>query len=797
MAQRTRQRNKLSKVPVGKKFSNSLRMLATIIGILLIAIIFLMRWNFNSVIINGWKVQVRSGPEVVDEILTFPLIYVFIGVIVLVIIFFWCNQTLRQGWSNFKKNKRYSRIFLIAFFIFILTIFPFSIHQKSLSVDQSLVVLLYIGTLGVLLLFYGIYFSSNWLTSLLSRIYHFLINLPIGYFLLICAVFVLMLTNCFSWLSFQHKPHIDDTIAQLFQARIFAQGKLYVSAPMLPEFFDRNHMIIGNGRWYSQYPPCHPAILALGVLTGAPWLINPLLGVIAVIVFYFLGKELFDEKTGRIAAILGTLSPFLLFMSSEYMNHASALLLLSCFILFFFRMVRNQSFWSALLAGSFLGLAVNVRPLTALAIATPLIIYSLYLIRRNFGTYLSRFSLLTISAVIFVGILLYYNYLTNGNPLTFGYTARWGSDHGLGFGHSGWGPAHTPLRGLLSTWEDLNALNRFLFEWPIPSLFFIALLFAASQANLKDYLLLSIITTPVIAYFFYWFHGILFGPRWEYETLGALVILTARGIQIFPDFIQNQLRLDIPREKIISGLKKFIFLCFLFTFLIATPSLVRNYRKAFGTTRAPIVERAKKLHLKNAIVVIPKLIYASAFLGNNLDLNGDVVYARDLSHLNSLLRIPYPNRLFYYFIKDSFYEIDVPPFTQSPIYEVLIEQSKFTHQLTEVEYKTIFWPVTTGWDEFRPLLLKPDINIIPLRKFYINIYGEKYTLDDQLPALCFWIYKDRNDHIQIFSFMDEAQSFIAGNYKFTLKYTTPDKLGAIYEIDLTRGDEEIINPNDQ
>jgi hypothetical protein len=788
------QKNKQKK-PLNDKLKTShkiLRFLATILGIFLLGLIFLARWMIGAVIISDWKIRIRSGPEIIDEIVLFPLIYLLGGIVVIAIIFFWRNRTLRQGWSNLKDNKQSIRNFLIAFSLFALTIIPFSIPQESLSVDQGLVTYLLIGTIGVLLLFYGIYDSTDWLTSFVSRIYHFLVELKPVYFLLICFGVVLILTNIFSWLCFQHKPHIDDTIAQLFNARIFAHGKLYASAPSFPEFFDRNHMIIDSGKWYSQYPPFHPALLAFGVLVGTPWLINPMLGALVVIVFYYLGKELFDEKTGRISAILGTLSPFLLFMSSEYMNHASALLLLSCFILFFFRMIRKHSFASALLAGIFLGLAVNIRPLTALAISTPLIIYSFYLFARKPRTYLPRLSLMTIASVILVGFLLYYNYLTNGNPLTFGYTARWGSDHGLGFGHSGWGPAHTPLRGLLSTWEDINALNRFLFEWPIPSLFFVALLFASRQTNLKDYLLLSIITTPVIAYFFYWYHGILFGPRWEYETLGALVLLSARGIQGFPDFIQNQLKLSIPREKIIYGLKKFLLLCLFFSLIISIPTLARYYNKGFLTTRVPVIDTVKKLKIKNAVVAVPKVFYASVFNGNQIDLKSEVVYIRDLPPLKPILRTIYPDRTFFRAMRDSFYEISVPPYPESPLYEALKTQSEFTKQLTEFKYQTIFWPLTKGWEEFRPLMLDSSIKIVSLREFYIDIYGKKHKLDDYLPALCFWIFDDRNDHLQIFSFMDDAQSYIAAGYKFTLKYITPDKLGGIYEIDRVKGDEEIV-----
>ncbi len=772
-------------------------LISTFIGLLLLIITIPMRWLPNNILVNEWRILIRSGIETTDEIFSLPIVYILIPALLLMIILIWKNRTLNYAWTNLKTNKKGLYNLLFAAGIFGLTIFPFSLSKEIINIDQSYSIYLIIGTYGVLLLSYGIYPFTKCLIRIINTVYQFLMRLSIGYFLLICAGFVFLFANLISFIAFQHKPHLDDTIAQLFHARIFAQGKLYWSAPSFPEFFDRGHIVLDNGRWYSQYPPSHPAILTLGVLIGMPWIINPLLGALAVIIFYFLGKELFDKKTGRIAALLGTLSPFLLFMSSEYMNHASALLFLSCFILFFFQMLRKHSFLSALLAGSFLGLAVNVRPLSALAISTPLIIYSLFLVFRNFKQYFSRLILLGLGTAFFIGILLYYNYLTNGDPFTFGYIARWGSDHGLGFGRSGWGPIHTPLRALLSTSEDLNALNRFLFEWPIPSLIFIALLFGSGQVKRKEYLLLTIIFAPVVAYFFYWYHGILFGPRWEYETLGALVVLSSYGILILPDFIINKLNIPTTRERITYGMKTILIICFTSMVLIAIPTLTRYYATGFKSTRFPTIEQANKLKLKNAVVVTPKLIYASAFGGNQLDLKGDVVYVRDLPPLLPLLRNSYPDRNFYRALADTIFEIEVPNYKDSPLYEALQANSEFTNRLINKKYQTLLWPATNGWEQFRSIFADTTINIIPLRQFYIDIYAKKYTLDELLPALVFWIFNDRNDHIQIFAFMDDAQSFIAADYKFTLKYVTPNELGAVYEIDKVTGEENIIHEDNQ
>ena len=73
----------------------------------------------------------------------------------------------------------------------------------------------------------------------------------------------------------------------------------------------------------------------LGEVVGAPWVINPLLGALAVVVVFYLGKTIYDERTARIAALLASVSPFLIFMSSEFYNHATSLLFSTLFVWFF------------------------------------------------------------------------------------------------------------------------------------------------------------------------------------------------------------------------------------------------------------------------------------------------------------------------------------------------------------------------------------------------------------------------------------------------------------------------------
>src|SRR5262245_13707109 len=68
-----------------------------------------------------------------------------------------------------------------------------------------------------------------------------------------------------------------DGVSYLFQAKLFAQGRLYAPAPPENGFSPSPHINIDNGKWYSIYPFGHALILTPGVWLGIPLLIPSLL----------------------------------------------------------------------------------------------------------------------------------------------------------------------------------------------------------------------------------------------------------------------------------------------------------------------------------------------------------------------------------------------------------------------------------------------------------------------------------------------------------------------------------------
>ncbi len=370
------------------------------------------------------------------------------------------------------------------------------------------------------------------------------INIP--WPVIACALFVFVFTNLFSFFIFNHTPRVHDEIDNIFQAKIFKSGRLFVPSPCAKEFFDFPHMI-NNGRWYSQYTPGYPSLLLLGVLIQAPWLVNPLLAALSIILFYFLGKEIFNSKVGILAAVLGAVSIWFLVMSSTMMSHTSSLFFTSFFLLFVFRSLKKPSATNGLFAGLGLGMAFLIRPYNALLLSFPFLLYYALKLIREPKKRLKNATAFILITLAFLSVLLIYNQMTNGHPLRMGYLVSYGKEHGLGFGRTGYTDIpHTPYLGALRISESLGALNKYLFGWPLSS--FLALLPLLWIAKLskenrkKDMLLLAGFFSMAVGLSFYWGIHVFIGPRMFFEVTVIFLLLSAHGITELPALLSRKFK---------------------------------------------------------------------------------------------------------------------------------------------------------------------------------------------------------------------------------------------------------------
>ncbi|MDQ1326771.1 MAG: 2 protein [Candidatus Poribacteria bacterium] len=626
----------------------SLRLLFFFIGLLLFVLVLPHTdpWHPTNIETSGSIFQnVTVKFPIIHRSTTLSGGYVFLFALFLLILLAIASSSARKNIINLIRSPRQLVSIIIPLALFVFTLYP--------TIDGlPIVIYLTLSGIGLLFMLFGLYPILAWLVRKIpqvsviwKKICNAFYNLRPSYFMILAFAIPFIITNICSYFIFGHVPHVQDNIDQVFHAKIFLNGHLTVLSHQYKEFFDFTHNI-NNGKWYSEYPPGHTFILMLGLLVGAPWIINPLLGSLSIVLFYLIGREIFDEKIGRLSALLGILSPFIIFMSSEFFSHATALFCISLFALFFVKTVNSKfKFYYPLIAGVSLGVCLNARPFTAIGIVIPYIIYASYLLIRHTKIYLSRFTIMIVSFALFVGILLGFNYLTNGNPFLFAYEVLHGKQHNPGFGHSAWGPPHTPLKGLIQDLNDLNALNKYLFEWCIPSTFFVLLFFMGKRQNKWDYLLISSVFSLPFVYFFYWYQGWCFGPRFAYESTLPLILLTARGIIHTPEIMQDRFNCkNVSMQRLYVNLT--IIFCVIIAMSVNVPVLVKQYSNSSWGVNTDVQRAVRREKISNAVVFVGSY-YGSVLAENSPLLDSSIIYVRDLGVKNKQMMKYYPDRRYY------------------------------------------------------------------------------------------------------------------------------------------------------
>lgn len=381
-------------------------------------------------------------------------------------------------------------------------------------------------------------------------------------------------------LVFDARPLLVDEIFQVWQARIFGQGRVTTAVAAHPEFFSGMHLVEANGRAFSHFPPGHSAMLMIGELLGAPWIIVPIAGGVTVAAFGIYLRSVEPRPTVRLGAlVLFALAPLVAFMSATYMNHATALMWLMIAVAALARVVKDDAPHpvAALICGLGLGIAATIRPIDAVSFALPAGGWLLVRAIRNPRRWIEA-GLAGVGVALPLAALSWFNARTTGDPLLLGYEMLWGKEHGLGFRSSPWGAAHSPTRGLELINLYFLRLQTYLFEWPIPSLLpAVGALALAPRLDRHDRYLLGSGALLVTMYFAFWHDGFYLGPRYMYPLAPLLSLWTAR----FPAFIHERLGDGFPLRTTVYSLAA--------AAAIATVSLVpqraRQYAAGLTTMR--------------------------------------------------------------------------------------------------------------------------------------------------------------------------------------------------------------------
>lgn len=457
----------------------------------------------------------------------------------------------------------------------------------------------------------------------LNAVREWLVSRKPVWIVLAASIWLLAITITVSWNIFGAIPHVGDSVCQIFVAKTFLHGQLWAQPPPLelkPFFFET--FLEDTNKWYSQYLPGFSLLMVPMVLLGTTWLLNPLLSALTVPIAYSIGKTMDGESTGRYTAIALALCPFVIFMSGGQMNHPAALFWASLAILSIIKLTEVRWRWWAILTGLAIGMGVITRPLDGLAVMVPLALFwtnRAYQLREN----VNRTKSLWWRQLMHIAIggagpllfLLIYNHATTGNMLKVGYSIIWQGHTTLGFGDSSWGPPHTPGLGFLNTLNNLNGLNRYLYEIPLPMLvgLLIFLVFRTDHNHIGTAsgttrhesryfeLLFSLVFAVVFAYFFYFFQDFCYGPRFTYVLVVPIIIITISGVRSLLTSLEP---LGYSRQKSRAGLLVLGILCVVSASIFSIPRQISIYKDIYWDISRHVLDEVDRRRLKNAIVFI-------------------------------------------------------------------------------------------------------------------------------------------------------------------------------------------------
>ncbi len=373
---------------------------------------------------------------------------------------------------------------------------------------------------------------------------------------LLAAIWVTALAATLNFFSYERHPHIPDEVVYLLHARYLAEGMLAMPAPAVPEAFDIDLMTYETGRWFCPVPPGWPAMLALGVLAGAAWLVNPALAGLNVLLAFVLMRELYDRRTARMTALLLCASPWYVLMGMNFMTHTFTLTcaLTAAVAVTMARRKTSQTIWTsgwALLGGVATALVGLIRPLEGLVVAVLIGLWVIGVGGRRLK--ISGIAAFAIGIVAVGAIVMPYNKLLTGSPTKFPIMAYADKYYGpktndLGFGPDrgvgNWAldpyPGHGWLDVVVNSNLNITSVNIELFGWSAGSLLFIALLLFAGAPRGPDYVMIATIVAVFVAHIFYWFSGGPdFGARYWYLMIIPCVALTVRGIQFLEEKLNH------------------------------------------------------------------------------------------------------------------------------------------------------------------------------------------------------------------------------------------------------------------
>jgi hypothetical protein len=325
-------------------------------------------------------------------------------------------------------------------------------------------------------------------------------------------------------------------------------------------------------------------------------------------------------------------------------------------ISFYFLLDRGRPRLFGALSGLFFGLALNTRTIeTVVLIPAWGVVLLAYLAPREgrreamsyFGAFLAGGALMALA-------MLAFNAAITGDPFNAPYTRDGGADDVLGFNNG-----FTFDVGLRNLQALLMAFLLVFNNWPAwVGLGFVALPFLLGTRNRWDYFCLVCALFVTGIYLFYRYSGLYEGPRYWYQAVPFLIFLTARGAETAASLLGQVVafvRLRLTQDArpahwaglavvyaflaalVINGTGGWLFSWNTSWLEEDIPEVQNDVDEVYGIFGMDdrLLRMVDAANLKNALVLVKTCgffdginCYTAVALENNLDYNGNIVWAR-------------------------------------------------------------------------------------------------------------------------------------------------------------------------
>ncbi len=553
-------------------------------------------------------------------------------------------------------------------------------------------------------------------------------------------------------------PHVTDSTAYLWQAKTLASGQLFFDSHPLAEFFN-GHFLINDGRYFSIFPPGWPLLLALGVLIHSAWLVNPIIGTATLLLACRWASRLFGEQVARLTALLGLASPFFLFMSASFMSHISSAFLTLLALERAHAWTSSPNRRNATFVGIALGILVLTRPFNGLLTTFAVAVLVLFSLKNHslIKSFAKSALFVIVPLVLCASLLLAYNRALTGDWLTFPQdqwfeqTEEHPDCHRLGFGetvgcayeHGRYGfPDGYYLKDAWDVTEHRMASLRLnLYGWPIVLLMLpLSILFLPRRR-------LFWLWVPSLAvvggYFFFYYHGNCYGPRFYFEALFPWLILMSATLISLHRKLSDRTKRPLPRKLLAAFVPAFVVGTSGFSFAAVFPSLIESYSHFRGIDDV-LGNLVTDLHVHHAVVLIPgsSVDYCEGLNFQTTDENPDVIFARHWMDGSSQLMYWYPTRRFYRYNWED----------------------KWLHELRRVEWNgIIFFEGEQKWPVFSPKLghaIQENTWVEEGRHDFGFSGSRQLRFEGEGPGASFtlqqWVFEEAEYRIKIRAGLDES-----------------------------------------